>query len=225
MTIHTSVPLQKHFKAPAPGARCIPHELEPGNSMLVSYPGSSLGRSVFMLAHISQDEYMAFQVNGPRHTTLRDVMKETIDRDIAAEEDMPVFHGGAMEKSRMFIITPHDWHPEWPIIPAGPYAVHATLNALHAIADGDRPDRMAMVSGYVQGQYTDFVNALQDNMLGEIAADDDLIFRPYDTETKWARAMYLHTGGKSLTIPSFYQGHSLVDLPDQPPEAPPRYIM
>jgi putative AlgH/UPF0301 family transcriptional regulator len=213
--------------------RCIPHELEAGNSMLLSYPGTQLGHSVFLLANVDEaaNEYTAFQVNGPRAfqgkssqpLTLRSVINETINKDIGEEDDIPVFCGGTTDVVRMFIITPHDWQPDLPAINAGPYSIHTSLQALHIIASGDRPARMAMLGGYVQGSLTDFKIALQDNLLGEIVTDEELIFRNYDPETKWLRAMHLHTGGKSLMIPQPYVPTTIVEGAKQ--ETPPRYLM
>lgn len=218
-------PLRSSFKAPQ--MRCIPHDLEAGNSMLVSYPGSKLGHSVFLMTDINMEDntYAAIMVNGAAQTTLKTVVQQTLEEGLDVEQDIPVFAGGGINPRNVAILTPLDWHPELDSAEVGPFRIHMTLHALRLLATGDIPDRIRIVAGNMQGSMTDFTAALQHDVLGEIVTDDDLVFRAYDPETKWARAMYLHTGGKTLTIPPAYTMTSLTDMPDAPAVEPPRYVM
>ncbi len=188
------------------------HELEPGNSTLLGYPNSVYGHSVFLLTSLSVEskDFTALQINGNMCARLSAIGKDQLGMDIAPEDDLPVFTGGPIAGNQMFILTPHDWHPEMSEWVAGPYRIHNQLPALRALMTGDRPERVRLFCGMFGGEIGEFEAALQDNQIGEITTPEDILFGNYEPETQWLRAMHLHTGGGALCIPVPYQARSLI---------------
>lgn len=214
---------------------CEVHDLQPGFSMLVGYPGGDFEGDVQLLAYGSKDSiFSSFCTNGPQAKiestgelmTLSTVIKHVLQKDMPFSfEDYPVTIAGEVHGNRVFLITPREWRADDAEICengtlAGPYRIHGGIDAIKAVADGDRPEKMAVVTGVTQIPYAQFMVLIRNNAFGEIAVDDDLIFQTATPEEKWARAMAIHTGGTPLMLPIPYcpygKGHDGILHPKWP---------
>ncbi len=173
------------------------HELQPGISMFVSYPGSPLGQNVFLLTSfdIAQNAATGVQINCPSQLTLNQAIQQFTGKEKALAKDVPILQGGSCEPKTLFMITSREWHPEWAKYECGPYIIHDHQIALQALADGDVPEKILPALGYLGDKYSELQKALQTNYMGAFAATDEMLFKHYSPDSKWKRAMYLHTQG------------------------------
>lgn len=213
--------LQGNFAAVTP-IKPQTHTLQPGHSMLVGYPGSDFEGDVHLLAYGAKDSiFTSICTNGPQAKvessgellTLSLAIKLVLQKTMPFSfEDLPVTVGGETHEKSIFIVTPREWRQDNEEMCdhgmlAGPFRIHGGVGALKAIADGDRPEKMALVGGLTQMTYSLFTTHIRNNVFGEIAANDDLIFQTGTPEDKWNKAMALHTGGRPLSLPIPYQSH------------------
>jgi putative transcriptional regulator len=103
--------------------------------------------------------------------------------------DYPVFSGGPVENGRGFVLHSGEFHQKETVVVNDSFAVTATIDALHAIAKHEGPDKLLFALGYAGWQQGQLEQELADNAWLNMPADPRLIFDIPASE-KWDVAMH-----------------------------------
>lgn len=103
-----------------------------------------------VIAMCQHDERGAFGVGvgHTRHTLRFHGLLEDVGIDPGVAPDCPVHRGGPVEPGRGFVLHSPDWVSEESIQVDGLCALSASLEILHAIAEGRGPERWLIALGY-----------------------------------------------------------------------------
>ncbi|MHC8510388.1 MAG: YqgE/AlgH family protein [Rhodospirillales bacterium] len=160
--------------------------------MLVAMPGMQDKRFhetlIYLCAH-SDDGAMGLVVNRTMESlTFPDLLEQLNIAPSAPCEQINVHFGGPVESGRGFVLHSPDYLQDSTMVVDGEVALTATVDILHAIADGAGPRRRILALGYAgwgPGQLDEEIRA---NGWLTVDADDDLVFGG-DLNGKWMRAM------------------------------------
>ena len=161
--------------------------------LLIAMPGMQDPRFhrtvVYVCAH-SNEGAMGLIVNKPAETlALKDLFERlgiSIAGDAAGE---PVRFGGPVETGRGFVLHSADYGSDQTTLHVEPdVAMTATVDILHAMAEGKGPARAMVALGYAGWAPGQLESEIQSNGWLIADADPDLLFDAAN-ETKWERAM------------------------------------
>jgi len=144
---------------------------------------------IYICAH-SEDGSMGLIVNKPAETLALKDLFERLDIPITGSSAAePVRFGGPVETGRGFVLHSADYDVEGATMHVNAQvSMTATVDILHAMAEGEGPARAMVALGYAGWGPGQLETELQENGWLTADADDDLLFDALN-ETKWARAM------------------------------------
>lgn len=105
----------------------------------------------------------------------------------AAKQNIPVYFGGPVDRSRGFVIHSTDYFREFSLARAGDVAVTASANILTDIAAGKGPKQSALFVGYAGWEPGQLEQEIEQNSWLTVPASAKLIFNTED-ELKWVTA-------------------------------------
>lgn len=101
---------------------------------------------------------------------------------------MPLGQGGPVDDNRGFVLHSADWMTEGSLDVDGSHVLTASLEVLHATAEGGGPARARLMLGYAGWDAGQLDEEIRQNSWLNVPADDAIVF---DTayQTKWQRAL------------------------------------
>ncbi len=149
---------------------------------------------------------MGIMVNRPLDIRMDEVLRQmNIDTELEAVRQMPIFHGGPVQRERGFVL--HKPHGDWDVtmkISDG-IGVTTSRDILAAIAVGEGPRHCLVALGYAGWGPGQLEREMAENAWLNVPASDAIIF---DTprEQRWEAAAALH--GVDLRRLSAHIGHA-----------------
>ncbi|MCB1885433.1 MAG: YqgE/AlgH family protein [Geminicoccaceae bacterium] len=106
----------------------------------------------------------------------------------ALPKGIPVHLGGPVEGGRGFVLHSPDYAHESTLAIDDDFALTATVDILHAIADGKGPRRLVFALGYAGWSPGQLDQEIQQNGWLVVPADEDLVYG-VEPALKWTRAL------------------------------------
>ena len=161
--------------------------------ILIAMPGMQdprFRRSLVYLCAHSEEGAMGLIINRRADDLkLKDLFSRLgipIDDSLALE---PVHFGGPVETGRGFVLHSADYHAEEATLRVDDStSMTATIDILHAMAQGEGPSRAMVALGYAGWAPGQLEAEMQMNGWLACPADADLLFGP-ETDSKWDRAL------------------------------------
>lgn len=179
----------------------VTHNLQPGRSMLVGYPGTEHANKVFITAQIQSDDgggVILPQTNGDvQKMGLNDVVKAVTQKDMREPRETRVIRGGTFKDSHVILLTSQDWHTEVSSVDMHVCRLHNNAATLNHIAGGDMPEKLALFIGMTAFPHDEFFERLHGNEFGVIEFREDMVFGESPRERQWEEAMDIHTMGRT----------------------------
>ena len=148
---------------------------------------------IYIFAH-SADGAMGLIINQPLELVNYASLLEGLDlpKD-AATQEIPVYFGGPVERSRGFVIHTSDYFRDFSLARSNELAVTASSAILGDIVAGSGPKNAALIVGYAGWEAGQLEAEIESNSWITVPASAQLMFGT-ENELKWA------TASKSLGI-------------------------
>lgn len=128
-----------------------------GTDLLIAppnIPDSRFKQSVLMLTHSHNSGSFALCVNRPSKYTVQDLVNQaseelSVDLEIDCDLNFPLYWGGPMSSSTIWMLHSADWHLE--DITAkidNNWSMTSNINMFYHLADGDMPREFRIMYGY-----------------------------------------------------------------------------
>ena len=162
-------------------------------NLLVAMPGMPdprFSRTVIYLCAHSRDGAMGLVVNKPIDDfSFPDFLAQLkIPPAAGGGESIHVMSGGPMEAGRGFVLHSADYVQEATMPVDGSIALTATIDILHAIAEGNGPRRRMLALGYAGWGPGQLDTEILANGWLHVSCDDNLLFG-VSPQDRWQRAM------------------------------------
>jgi putative transcriptional regulator len=177
--------------------------------LLVAMPGMPdprFSKSVVYVCAHSEDGAMGLVVNqAAGNVTFPAVMGQLGIEAGEGGDDTPVHVGGPVESSRGFVLHSADYVQDSTLVIDERFALTATIDILHAIAEGNGPNRRVLALGYAGWSAGQLDQEIQGNGWLVAPADPEIVFGR-DNEAKWRSA--LRQIGVDPSLLSIVAGHA-----------------
>jgi len=143
---------------------------------------------IFLCAH-SNEGAMGVLLNRPLKTPkFPDLLRKLGIEPTPPRREISLGQGGPVDDNRGFVLHSADWVTEGSLDVDGSHVLTASLEVLHAIAEGGGPAQARLVLGYAGWDAGQLDEEIRQNSWLSVPADDAIV---YDTvyQTKWQRAL------------------------------------
>ena len=142
---------------------------------------------VYVFAHNAEGA-MGVIINQPLELITYAALVEGMNLpDEAATQNIPVYFGGPLDRSRGFVVHTPDYFKEFSLARAGDVAITASSNILTDIAGGKGPKKSALYVGYAGWAAGQLEQEIEQNSWLTVPASAKLVFGTED-ELKWVTA-------------------------------------
>lgn len=160
--------------------------------LLVAMPGMTdprFEKSVIYMCVHNADGAMGLIVNRlVGSITFSELLEQLDIQSQGGLDPTPIHFGGPVETGRGFVLHTADFVEESTILMEDGVGLTATLDILHAIAEGGGPSQHLLALGYAGWGPGQLDGELQRNAWLNVPADDAIVFGD-DLEAKWERAI------------------------------------
>ena len=175
-----------------PAASGTPPDEPLAGHLLIAMPSMQdprFHRTVIYLCAHSEEGAMGLIVNKPAETLALGDLLERLGIPAEGVGDEVVRFGGPVETGRGFVLHSAEYESEGATLKVdGTVSMTATLDILHAMAEGRGPRRRLVALGYAGWGPGQLESEIRANAWLVGAADPALVFDAAN-ETKWARAL------------------------------------
>jgi len=143
---------------------------------------------IFLCAH-SNEGAMGVLLNRPLKTPkFPDLLRKLGIEPNPPRREISLGQGGPVDDNRGFVLHSADWVTEGSLDVDGSHVLTASLEVLHAIAEGGGPAQARLVLGYAGWDAGQLDEEIRQNSWLSVPADDAIV---YDAvyQTKWQRAL------------------------------------
>jgi putative transcriptional regulator len=142
---------------------------------------------VYIFAHNAEGA-MGLIVNQPLELVNYAALLEGMDLpEHAANQELPVYFGGPLDRSRGFVIHTTDYYKDFSLVRTNELAVTASAGILQDIVQGKGPKQAALVVGYAGWTAGQLELEIEQNSWLSVPATASLMFGT-ENDLKWATA-------------------------------------